>query len=95
MTFQETFQEWLHGPIEAWLRRDSMEVACTRVREDETTSYPQLMSSSMRDAQRDITGLFVSGEFGSGKNTALGRWEITEGDLSQPIECKRRFRPAE
>ena len=47
-------------PIEVWLTQENMEVNCMVVREDESTDNSlDVVSLSMRGAQREITGTLI------------------------------------
>lgn len=70
------------NPIEVWLRRDNLLVACMVVHQDESTERFSIGSPSLRAAQREVTRLFT----GRGYRPA-GRW-VAEGDH----ETLRRFK---
>lgn len=83
------------GPIEVWLTQKNLEITCTEVHEDETTSNPEVDSLSMRGAQREMTGFYLRMGY-----EPLGRWTVwvnEDGealdDNGPPAECSRRFRP--
>jgi hypothetical protein len=72
------------GPVEVWLTQNNMQVTCRVIHEDETAEELDVNSLSMRGAQREVTGWFLSDGY-----TPVGRWEAeVEG------EAVRRFRPA-
>ncbi len=71
------------GPIEVWLRHVNMEVACTVVHEDESTHRYDVDSLSLRGAQREMTGYFISQGY-----EPVGRWEV-EGLAEETV---RRFK---
>ena len=73
------------SPIEVWLTQENMEVNCMMVREDESTDTSlDVMSLSMRGAQREVTGALI--EWGYKPD---GRW-VQEADG----ENWRRFKLA-
>jgi hypothetical protein len=72
------------SPIEVWLTQENMEVACMVVREDESTDVLDVLSLSMRGAQREITGNLIDVGY-----KPDGRW-VQEADG----ETWRRFRLA-
>lgn len=80
------------GPIEVWLSKANIQVTCTIVREDETTTSLEVDSLSMRGAQREITGYLISLGY-----SPAGRWETeqqaTDGHFTDALECVRNFKP--
>ena len=77
------------GPIEVWLSQGNMEVTCRAVHEDESTSYRDVDSLSMRGAQREITGWLISRGY-----EPAGRWEAEVSDPQVGVqESVRRFKP--
>jgi hypothetical protein len=78
------------SPIEVWLSKRNMEIKCMVVREDESVDTIEVDSLSMRGAQREITGWFVSEGY-----KPVGRWEGEEADTDGfDIESKRQFKLA-
>jgi hypothetical protein len=76
-------------PIEVWLSQPRFEVSCRIAYEDERTDSMDIVSLSMRGAQREVTGFLI----GHGYEPA-GRWVI-EGEREEvPVETSRRFKPA-
>lgn len=78
------------GPIEVWLTKSNIEVRCMIVFEDETTTYQDATSLSMRGAQREVTSWLVNWGY-----EPADRWdaeEVTED--GEVLESVRRFRPA-
>ncbi|MGH3685132.1 MAG: hypothetical protein ACRDSM_08775 [Pseudonocardiaceae bacterium] len=69
------------GPIEVSLRQVNLDITCTIVHDDESTRELDADSLSMRGAQREMTGYFISQG-----NEPVGRWEA-EG----PAETVGRF----
>jgi hypothetical protein len=83
-------------PIEVWLSKKNIEVSCMVVHEDETTDTLPVDSLSMRGAQRELTGWFVSEGY-----KPIGRWETEEIASDEqgnaeggPLETSRRFKLA-
>lgn len=79
------------GPIEVWLRMqdNDMEIACTLVREDESTEQLDVEAMSMRGAQRELTGWVISQGY-----EPAGRWRVeavSETD-GKTLESMRQFR---
>jgi hypothetical protein len=74
-------------PIEAWLITKAIEILCTVVFEDESTTQLDVDSNSMRGAQREITGWLIGRGY-----RPLGRW-VTEAtdEEGDAIETTRRF----
>jgi hypothetical protein len=72
------------GPIEVWLSKRNIEVACRVVFEDERVVQLNVRSMSMRGAQREITGLLI----GQGYEP-VGRWSVED---QHGFETMRRFR---
>jgi hypothetical protein len=78
-----SFYEESPSPIEVWLRQKNMEVNCVVVREDESTDHTlDVVSLSMRGAQREITGNLIDWGY-----KPEGRW-VQEADG----ESWRRFK---
>lgn len=78
------------SPIEVWLRQDNMEINCMVVHEDETTDDKVFIDSlSMRGAQREITGYYLSEGY-----VPVGRWESTVESRDGEFETVRRFKLA-
>lgn len=75
-------------PIEVWLHQSNMEVTCTVVREDESTTWLPIDSLSFRGAEREITGWLISHGW-----KPVGRWETEQSNGDGPIEASRRFAP--
>lgn len=65
-----------------------MRPACTLVLEDESISYPEVRSVSMRGAQREITGQLVVKGY-----VPAARWSEVEQDDDGFRECTRTFKP--
>lgn len=92
-------QEPKTGPVEVWLRQINLEIVCTVANEDESTDQYPVDSLSLRGAQREMTGYFISQGY-----EPVGRWEIArvevtdkdiiEGTEDTPgaVETVRRFR---
>lgn len=77
------------GPVEIWLAQKNLEITCTVVREDETTTSLDVDSLSMRGGQREITGWLLSQGY-----KPAGRWETEAADSDgTAIETVRRFQP--
>ena len=82
----------LPSPIEVWLSQTNMEITCTVVLEDESTSTLDVNSLSMRGAQREMTGYFIAHGY-----TPVGRWEV-EADSEngyggkETVETSRKFK---
>jgi len=82
----------LPSPIEVWLSRANMEIICTLVLEDESTSTLDVTSRSMRGAQREMTGYFIAHGY-----TPVGDWEV-EADSDngyggkEVVETSRKFK---
>jgi hypothetical protein len=75
------------GPIEVWLSQRNMHITCTVVAEDETTTYWEVESLSLRSAQREMTGRIID----RGYVPDTPRWQYTATDG----EVYRRFQPVE
>ena len=76
-------------PLRAILSRKNLKITCTLVFEDESVSYPQPGSLSMRGAQREITGELVAAGY-----VPAGRWsEEEEEDEDGYREWTRLFKP--
>jgi hypothetical protein len=78
------------SPIEVWLSRANMEITCTVVLEDESTSTLDVNSLSMRGAQREITGYFIAHGY-----TPVGRWEVeadSDNGGKDTVETSRKFK---
>ena len=77
------------GPVEIWLRRDSLQVICCIVNEDESTYGRPVDSLSMRGAQREIGGYLIAGGLWPD-----GLWTVeATDDNGAAIEAWRRFTP--
>jgi hypothetical protein len=80
------------GPVEVWLSKPNIEITCTIVREDETTTHLDIDSLSMRGAQREMTGWLIGRGY-----TPIGRWNAeqteTDGFVEGTVECMRQFKP--
>ena len=74
------------GPIEVWLSQPHFTVTCRVVHEDETTQTLDVESLSLRGAEREMTGWFISQGY-----QPAGRWKAVEGSTT---EVTRRFKPA-
>jgi hypothetical protein len=74
--------------LQAVLSRKNLEITCTLVFEDESVSYPQPRSMSVRGAQREITGLLVKNGY-----TPVGRWSEASEDEDGYSEWTRPFKP--
>jgi hypothetical protein len=79
------------GPIEVWLSQKNLEVTCTLVREDESTTDFDVESISLRGAQREITGWLIDEGY-----QPAGRWtaEVEPAYDGTVSEVMRRFVPA-
>ena len=82
------------GPIEVWLTQPNLEVSCMIVHEDESTDVGfDVTSMTMRGAQREMTGWFISQGY-----TPVGRWESARSKLEDirddGSETFRRFKPS-
>jgi hypothetical protein len=75
-------------PLQAILSRRHIEISCTLVFEDESVSYPQVSSVSVRGAEREITGLLVKCGY-----TPAGRWSTEDLDPDGFAEWTRPFKP--
>ena len=79
------------GPIEVWLSKPNIEITCTVVRDDETTTRLDIDSLSMRGAQREITGWLIRQGY-----TPAGRWDYeTDTADDEGSECVRQFKPGD
>ena len=74
--------------LQAVLTRKNIEITCMLVFEDESVSYPQPRSVSVRGAQREITGLLVSKGY-----IPAGRWSEETEDEDGYREWTRPFKP--
>jgi hypothetical protein len=74
-------------PFEVWLTRTDREVKAMVVRADETTYDLEVLSTSMRGAQREMTGWALSNGY-----EPVGGWEALD---DSGIEAMRVFRPKE
>jgi hypothetical protein len=74
--------------LQAVLSRKNIEIFCTLVFEDESTSYPIVNSVSVRGAQRELTGLLVAHGY-----TPVGRWSDEGEDEDGYTEWTRSFKP--
>jgi hypothetical protein len=77
------------GPIEVWIRQDGLAFTCTVVNTDESTGDLEVASPSLRGAEREMTGYFISKGY-----TPAGRWETTAGEHGDAWEVMRTFKPA-
>jgi hypothetical protein len=82
------------GPIEVWLTQNNIEIKCMVVHEDESATYLDVDSLSMRGAQRQITADLIDQGY-----TPAGRWEnaedeplIGDGSYDYQLETVRRFK---
>jgi hypothetical protein len=78
--------------IEVWLTADGLKkIICRVVDENEHTGEYDVDSLSMRGAQREMTGFFISRDW-----EPIGRWEIEATDetnyTNENGECSRKFR---
>lgn len=76
-----------NGSIEVWLRQDDDEIACTVVRDDESTYELDVDALSMRGAQREMTGYFIDEGY-----EPVGDWQVEVDGRDGPAETARRFR---
>lgn len=82
----------LPSPIEVWLSQANMEITCTVVLEDESTSTLDVNSLSMRGAQREMTGYLIAHGY-----TPIGDWAV-EADSDngyggkETVETSRKFK---
>jgi hypothetical protein len=74
------------GPIEVRLTQPRFTVTCQVVCEDESTQTLDVESLSLRGAERETTGWFISQGY-----QPAGRWKAVEGSTT---EVTRRFKPA-
>ena len=74
--------------LRAVLTRKHLEITCTLVFENESVSYPQPRSVSLRGAQREVTGMLVSTGY-----IPAGRWSEEEEDEDGYREWTRLFKP--
>jgi hypothetical protein len=74
--------------LRAVLSRKHIEITCTLVREDESASWPELHSVSVRGAQREITGMLVDSNY-----VPVGRWSDDGQDDDGYSEWSREFKP--
>jgi hypothetical protein len=77
--------------LQAVLSRKNIEISCTIVFEDESTSYPRVFSVSVRGAQREITGMLV----GDNGYVPAGRWSDDGQDDDGYSEWSRAFKPGQ
>lgn len=78
------------GPIEVWLSQKNLQVTCRVVYEDESTTDLSVDSLSIRGAEREMTGYFISVGY-----KPVGRWQTEqEDDMPGEGEVSRRFVPA-
>ncbi len=75
-------------PVQAVLAQKNIEITCTLVFEDESISYPEVRSVSMRGAQREITGQLVVKGY-----VPTARWSEATEDGDGFRECMRTFKP--
>ena len=59
------------------------------VNADESTEEYDVDAMSMRGAEREITGHFISKGY-----APVGRWETTAAEHGAPLEVMRTFKPA-
>jgi hypothetical protein len=79
------------GPIEVWLTQKNLEITCRVVHEDESVEMLGVDSLSMRGAQREMTGWYISKGY-----APVGRWESAwNDDRNGEGETFRRFKPTE
>jgi hypothetical protein len=83
-----THQEPKPGPVEVWLTKTNIEVACMVVREDESITDLEVRSLSMRGAQREMTGWLMSWGY-----VAAGRWAPQTSTGAEVEEYVRTFKP--
>lgn len=76
-------------PIEVWLSQPRFEVTCRIAYEDERTDSMDIVSLSMRGAQREVTGYLIDHGY-----EPAGRWVIEGEREGVPLETSRRFKPA-
>jgi hypothetical protein len=76
------------GPVEIWLRQDSMRVVCSIVNPDESTYGHGIDSLSLRGAQREITGFLIGNGF-----RPEGGWTVEAISERGAAEVWRRFAP--
>jgi hypothetical protein len=74
--------------LRAILSRKNLAITCTLVYEDESVSYPQPDSISLRGAQREVTGMLVSTGY-----IPTGRWSDEGEDEDGYHEWTRAFKP--
>jgi hypothetical protein len=74
--------------VQAVLAQKNIEITCTLVLEDESISYPEVRSVSMRGAQRETTGRLVVMGY-----APTARWSEVEEDDDGFRECMRTFKP--
>lgn len=74
--------------LQVFLSQKNIEITGTLVFEDESINYPQVLSVSMRGAQREITGLLVAKGY-----APAGRWSEAVEDDDGYRECERAFKP--
>jgi hypothetical protein len=77
------------GALEVWLRVDGTTIACTVVRDDESTYELDVDALSMRGAQREMTGYFIDEGY-----EPVDQWQVEVDSRDGPVETVRRFRPA-
>ena len=73
------------GPIEVCLNQPHFTVTCRVVHEDETTQTLDVESLSLRGAEREMTGWFISQGY-----RPVRRWKAVEGGTT---EVTRLFKP--
>ncbi len=81
-------KEWAPQALLAILSRKNIEITGTLVFEDESASYPDITSLSVRGAQRELTGWLVSCGY-----IPAGRWSEENHDDDGFSEWTRAFRP--
>jgi hypothetical protein len=82
----------LPSPIEVWLSQAHMEITCTVVLEDESTSTLDVKSLSMRGAQREMTGYLIAQGY-----SPVGPWEAEAHSDDgyggkEAVETSRKFK---
>lgn len=76
--------------LRAVLSRKNIEISCTLVFEDESVSYQEVDSVSVRGAQREITGMLVAHGY-----VPAARWSEDGEDQDGYSEWSRPFKPGE
>jgi hypothetical protein len=83
-------KNWVPQALMAILSRKNIEITGTLVFEDESASYPDIRSLSVRGAQRELTGWLVSCGY-----IPAGRWSEESHDDDGFSEWTRAFRPGQ